>query len=301
MKFLKITLFLLIFTVIVGCTSSATEEPEVVAVQPTAVSSETAVDTATPPPRSGDDATASDNQSSPPPRPEDSSEETSEVVEVVEEETTVDETETTQEETAVSTTTTTVKADVWADNWFAFYLGEELIKEDSVSITTERSFNSESFTFEASYPLVLNFVVKDFKENDTGLEYIGSDRQQMGDGGFIAQFTDTSTGVTIAVTDADWACTVIHEAPLDKSCDREANPVAGEGPCGFEAQEEPANWKSAAFDDSGWGETAVYTVDQVSPKDGYGQINWDANAELIWTSDLETDNTILCRMVVSAP
>lgn len=63
--------------------------------------------------------------------------------------------------------------------------------------------------------LNINFIIKDFKENDTGLEYIGSSRQQMGDGGFIAQFTDTKTGEIIAVTDADWKCKVIHEAPLD--------------------------------------------------------------------------------------
>ena len=28
--------------------------------------------------------------------------------------------------------------DAWADNWFAAYLGEQLLVEDSVSITTER-------------------------------------------------------------------------------------------------------------------------------------------------------------------
>ena len=65
--------------------------------------------------------------------------------------------------------TINVKAEVWADNWFAFYLGDQLVKEDSVPITTERSFNSETFTFSASYPLTLNFIAKDFKENDSGL------------------------------------------------------------------------------------------------------------------------------------
>ena len=60
-----------------------------------------------------------------------------------------------------------IKAEVWADNWFSFYLGEKFIKEDSVSITTERSFNSETFTFEAEYPLTLNFIAKDFIQNDT--------------------------------------------------------------------------------------------------------------------------------------
>lgn len=192
-----------------------------------------------------------------------------------------------------------VKGEVWADNWFAFYLGDRIVQEDSVAITTERSFNSETFIFEAVYPMNLNFIVKDFKENDSGLEYIGTTRQQMGDGGFIAQFTNVDTGELIAVTDASWVCTVIHEAPLDKSCEQEPNPVAGQMPCGFTSLEEPVNWKSASFDDSSWSNATVYTESQVSPKDGYDQISWDSSAQLIWGADLETNNTLLCRLTIA--
>lgn len=196
---------------------------------------------------------------------------------------------------------TTFKLEGWADNWFAVYLDEELIAEDSVSITTERSFNAESITFNADYPLNLNFVLKDFKENDTGLEYIGANNQQMGDGGFIMQLTDTSSGNVVAVTDGDWACTVIHEAPLDKSCESESNPVAGTAPCGFEDLGEPDGWKTADFDDSSWTATTIHSESSVSPKDGYNEISWDSNAQLIWGPDLETNNTILCRVTVTSP
>ena len=196
---------------------------------------------------------------------------------------------------------TTFQLDAWADNWFAAYLGEELIVEDSVSITTERSFNAETATFEASYPLNLNFILKDFKENDTGLEYIGSNRQQMGDGGFIMQLTDTNTGDVVAVSNADWACTVIHEAPLDKACETESNPVAGTAPCEFNDLGEPEGWKAADFDDSSWTATTVHSANEVSPKDGYDRISWAAGAQLIWGPDLETNNTILCRVTVEAP
>jgi hypothetical protein len=191
-----------------------------------------------------------------------------------------------------------IKGEVWADNWFAFYLGDQLIKEDSVSITTERSFNSETFTFNASYPLTLNFIAKDFKENDTGLEYIGTNRQQMGDGGLIAQFTNVDTGEVIAVTDSNWVCTVIHEAPLDKSCEKESNPVAGQGACGFTSLDEPIGWKDANFDASSWSNATVYTAQQVGPKEGYDQISWNPSAQFIWGPDLETDNTILCRLTI---
>jgi hypothetical protein len=190
---------------------------------------------------------------------------------------------------------------VWADNWFAFYSGAQLIKEDSVSITTERSFNSETFTFESTYPLVLNFIAKDFKENDSGLEYIGTNRQQMGDGGLIAQFMDASTGKLIAATDSNWACVVIHEAPLDKACEKSSNPIAGEMPCGFTSTEEPAGWKDAGFDSSAWSPATIYSAAQVGPKDGYNQISWNPSAQFIWGPDLETNNTILCRLTVAQP
>lgn len=197
--------------------------------------------------------------------------------------------------------TSTFQLEAWADNWFAAYLGDELIVEDSVSITTERSFNSETATFEASYPLQLNLILKDFKENDTGLEYIGQPNQQMGDGGFIMQVTDLTTGEVVAVSNEDWACTVINEAPLDKTCENEANPVAGVAPCTYDDQPEPDGWLSAEFDDSSWTDTTIHSASDVSPKDGYNDINWAADAELIWGPDLETNNTILCRVTVEAP
>jgi hypothetical protein len=94
---------------------------------------------------------------------------------------------------------------VWADNWFALYVNGELVGEGSVPITTERSFNAETFTFEASYPLTIAIEVKDFKETDSGVEYIGERNQQMGDGGLTAQFFDTETGSLVAATDKQMA------------------------------------------------------------------------------------------------
>lgn len=188
--------------------------------------------------------------------------------------------------------------EVWADNWFSMYVGETATKEDSVSITTERSFNAERFSFDASYPFVLNFVIKDYKENDSGLEYIGDPKQQMGDGGFIAQFSDTKTGSVVVVSSSAWKCKVIQKAPLDKSCEKNADP---EATCQSEIAEEPVGWKAAGYDVSGWESATEYGEAEVSPKDGYDEIDWDSSAKLIWTSDLEADNTILCKVTVEAP
>ncbi|MCP3671343.1 MAG: PEBP family protein [Gammaproteobacteria bacterium] len=193
---------------------------------------------------------------------------------------------------------TQFKLEAWADNWFIAYLGSQVIIEDSVSVTTERSFNSETIIFDADYPLQLNFVLKDFIQNNTGLEYIGQRRQQIGDGGFIMQLTDMSSGKIVSVSDESLKCTVIHKAPLNKSCVRSSSPVAGLSPCKFVSLKQPAGWKTPEYDDSNWKNASTYSRQSVRPKDGYYQINWDNNAKFIWGPDLETDNTILCRVTI---
>ena len=83
--------------------------------------------------------------------------------------------------------------------------------EDSVAITTERSLNAESFSSESEPPYTIGLIAKNFKENDTGLEYLGTCRQQMGGGGVIVQISD-SKGLVVAVTDSTWRCLVVHDA-----------------------------------------------------------------------------------------
>ena len=191
----------------------------------------------------------------------------------------------------------TFSTDVWADNWFEMRINGTQVAEDLVPITTERSFNAESFTFEAERPFVIGIVAMDFRENDTGLEYIGTNRQQMGDGGLIAQIRDAA-GETVAATSADWSCLVIHTAPLDTACADEENPVAGEGACTYDAMDEPEGWDTAAFDASGWPPADVYTAREVGPKEGYDEITWVPEAELIWGPDLHLSNTVLCSLTV---
>jgi len=199
---------------------------------------------------------------------------------------------------ATSTQSSTFTAEVWADNWFSLYVNGQLVGEDSVPITTERSFNAETITFTATYPLTIAMITKDYKETDSGLEYIGEPNQQMGDGGFVAQFTDTATGAIIATTNGDWRGFVIQTAPLNSECEKSADPNTE---CQFENLEEPSGWTSPSFDDATWPTATVYTADEVGVKDGYNEITWDANAELIWGSNLKTNNTILWRTLVPQP
>ena len=199
--------------------------------------------------------------------------------------------------TAVKSAQSTFTAEVWADNWFSLYINGKLVGQDSVAITTEKSFNSDRITFTASYPFTIAMVTKDFKQNDTGLEYIGTDRQQMGDGGFVAQFTDTSTGKVVAITNSSWRGLVVHQAPLNKSCEKSKTP---DTECTSRISAEPAGWSESAFNDASWPSASTYSKEQVGVKDGYNNISWSSNAQIIWTSDLEIDNTILWRYVVTA-
>jgi hypothetical protein len=200
------------------------------------------------------------------------------------------------EEPAASGDTSTYEIEVWADNWMAVYVDGVLIGEDSVSITTERSFNAETFSFEAAVPFTVAIEAKDFKETDSGIEYIGEQNQQMGDGGIIAQITDTETGEVVAATDAGWSALVVHQAPLNTDCVRDADP---DSTCEFLIIETPSDWASVGFDDSGWNGATEWSAADVSPKDGYDEINWDGSAQLIWGTDLEVDNTVLLRTTVS--
>ena len=193
--------------------------------------------------------------------------------------------------------TATFKAEVWADNWFSMAVNGTNVGKDSVPITTERSFNAETFTFTASYPLTIAIEANDFKQTDSGIEYIGKPTQQMGDGGLIAQITDVSTGRVIAVTNANWKTLVIQQAPLNPSCEKDADP---DKTCKFSSMAAPADWTNDRFDDSAWTPATVWSAAAVGPKGGHDEVSWNSSAKLVWGTDLYIDNTILLRLQVKA-
>jgi hypothetical protein len=198
-------------------------------------------------------------------------------------------------ESAPSAGAETFTAEVWADNWFALYANGVQVGEDSVPITTERSFNAQCVTFSATYPLTIGLVSKDFVQDDSGLEYIGLANQQMGDGRVILQVKD-STGAVVAATDSTWRGLSIFRAPLNTDCVTSSSPIDD---CEREILAEPTGWADPAFDDSEWAAAIEYTSDEVGAKDGYTQISWDPSAKIIWASDLHVDNTILWRFTIT--
>jgi len=181
------------------------------------------------------------------------------------------------------------------DNWFALSVNGQSIAEDSTPYLTERSFNAEKITFNADFPMTVAIELRDFMENDTGLEYIGTNRQQMGDGGAIVQFS--VGGQVVGVSNAGWRCHVAQAAPMNTSCAKESNPQVGVGACAS-TSDMPADWTSVGFDDSGWAAATVHSESEVSPKMGYDAIDWDRSADLIWAENLKQDNIVLCRTTI---
>jgi hypothetical protein len=188
--------------------------------------------------------------------------------------------------------------DIWVDNWFSLFVNGVPIDEDIEPITQERSFNAQSVEFTATYPITVAVITKDFMENESGLEYIGTDKQQIGDGGFILQIREKSSGNLVGVTSSQWSMLTIQRAPLNPACVSSADPLAD---CQSEVLDDPSGWQSSTFDDSSWSKAAVYSADQVKPKLGFNEIDWDQSASLIWGADLRLDNVLLWRTTFTQP
>ena len=90
----------------------------------------------------------------------------------------------------------------------------------------------------------------------------------------------------------------IHDALLDRACEDEPDPQTGVGICQFAALPEPEGWKQPGFDDAEWPAAIEQSEAAVSPRGGYNAIDWHTNAQLIWSPDLETLNTLPCRLSV---
>ena len=198
---------------------------------------------------------------------------------------------------AVTSKSVSFQAEVWADNWFELYINGKKVGQDSVPITTERSFNSEKIKFSATYPLTVGVVAKDFTENSSGLEYIGKSNQQIGDGGFILQIREVASGKIIGYSTNKWKVFTVNTAPTNASCEKSSNPLTD---CQHKDMAIPKSWNTYAFKDSSWKYATSYTKEAVGVKEGYFDISWNSKAALIWSSDLKLDNIILLRTVIKS-
>ena len=196
-----------------------------------------------------------------------------------------------------ATAKTTFTVDIWADNWFSFYVNGVKVVEDPEPITQTKSFNKVTAQFSATYPLTIAAIAKDYVENKSGLEYIGTANQQIGDGGFIAQLHETKSGAYVTSTSSDWKTYVTFSAPLDPACSKSASPLVE---CKWRYLTTPSSWLRPTFNSAKWASAVKYSTAQVSPKEGYFDVAWDPRARLIWSKSLTLDNTVLFRKTVRA-
>lgn len=198
---------------------------------------------------------------------------------------------------AVTTKNLSFTAEVWADNWFALYVNGKKVGEDSVPISTQKSFNKEIIKFNATYPLTIGFIAKDYVQSPSGLEYIGMPNQQIGDGGLIFQIKETVSNKLVAVSDGSWKVFVQNVAPLNEDCAKSLNPDVD---CKFQNKVISSTWASSTFKDAGWVNAKVFTATEVGPKEGYFDITWYSAAKFIWGENLKLDNVVYFRKKITA-
>ena len=199
--------------------------------------------------------------------------------------------------TAVTSKSISFTAEVWADNWFALFVNGKKVGEDSVSINTQKSFNSETIKFVASYPLTIGVIAKDYVQSQSGLEYLGTPNQQIGDGGLIFQIKESATKKVVAVSDGSWKTFVQNIAPLNSDCEKSSNPDLE---CKFKNNAIASNWASITYKDTSWGSATLFSAAEVGPKDGYFNISWNSSAKFIWGDNLKLDNVIYFRKKIAA-
>lgn len=186
---------------------------------------------------------------------------------------------------------------LFGDNYYELYINGKLVARDPIGFVP---FNSGVVRFRArrSYTVAVKLV--DWGTHlGVGMEY---DRWNVGDGGFIARFSDgTETG-------ASWRCRPFYISPLeDASCVRpgpdsaacpERPPCVERDPVSCRALHfaVPDDWASPAFDDSAWPQASTYPASAVTNQRAYtGYKERFGGADFIWSRNLDQDNLVHCR------
>ena len=186
---------------------------------------------------------------------------------------------------------------LFGDNYYEIHVNGAIVARDPVGFVP---FNSGVVRFKAKRPLTYAVKLVDWGTHlGVGMEY---DRWNVGDGGFIARFSDgTETG-------ADWQCRAYYISPLqDRSCVGpgpdssacpERPPCAERDPASCRALHFPVpeHWASPGFDDSAWHQASTYPASAVTNQRAYRDYRDKfGSADFIWSHNLDQDNLVLCR------
>jgi len=220
-----------------------------------------------------------------------------------------------------------VEGTVYCDNKFTLWVNGEEVATDPVSFTPHQAVRV-SFEWDGLSSLAYAIQCEDYA-SESGYEYVGTNRAQLGDGALIAEFDDGLDTVTNSET---WRVYTATFGPTDASLEDGCSAENLEA-CKVETLDVPAGWQQADFDDSdwpfatsftarqaGWGRPPTWSseegccgmtspVDRSSlgcdktvtqdqclvPKDEFAA----SKAGFIWAEDLERDNRVLFRRTVA--
>ncbi len=192
---------------------------------------------------------------------------------------------------------------IFSDNYFELYVNGALVGVDPVPYT---SFNSCMVKFKAKRPITYAVKLVDWEENlGLGTELNGGDSYHIGDGGFMASFSDGT------VTNNQWKAQTFNISPLDNPS-QVVDLVNGTHDSSAATTHTltetayalhypvPSNWSSKSFGDGGWPAATTYTEAQVGINNIPAYTNFPAQfsasgAQFIWSSNLLLDNEVVVR------
>ena len=171
----------------------------------------------------------------------------------------------------------TISGSIYADNWFSLFVNGKLVAVDSIDFLPH---NVVTLDLLPEYPMTIAIIAKDNADVKNGMEY----GDHIGDGGFILKFSDGT------VTSASWKVFTVFKGPLNKDT---KNPQVT-----YTAL--PEGWQKPGFNDTAWPSATVYSQQRISPKKPFFDHDF-SGALWIWSSELDLDNTVLFRTVVTKP
>ncbi len=189
---------------------------------------------------------------------------------------------------------------LFGDNYYELYVNGTIVARDPIGFVP---FNSGVVRFKAKRPLTYAVKLVDWGTHlGVGMEY---DRWNVGDGGFIARFSDgTETG-------AEWKCRAHYISPIenrscvgpgpDSSACPERPPCVERDPASCRALHFPVpeDWASPEYDDSAWHQASTYRARDVTNQRAYRDYRREfGRADFIWSHNLDQDNLVLCRLQV---
>ncbi len=186
---------------------------------------------------------------------------------------------------------------VFGDNYYELYINGKIVARDPIGFIP---FNSGVVRFRVKAPYTVAVKLVDWGTHlGVGMEY---DRWNVGDGGFIASFSDGT------ITGGDWKCKAHYMSPLeDTSCLAPGPDTSGcpERPACVESDPAsckalhlpvPSDWADPGFDDSTWHDASIYPASAVTNQRAYRfYVDEFGSAEFIWSHNLDQDNLVLCR------